>query len=142
MQIAFIALCLVGGWIFWRRRQVDPMLLGFAACVFYFAPAFPGGMDVHQRLFAYSSPIAPETYGVMIVVVGTTIATAWLVDRVPLRCDVALRVRHVPQVLLGLTLCAFVISTSTVGLACFCDKPVLLGGIDGWYYVAAYCAPL
>jgi hypothetical protein len=74
MQIAFIALCLVGAWVFWRRRRIDPMLLGFASCVFYFAPALAGRID--KPLMGYSAIIAPDVYGVMIIVMLATIATA------------------------------------------------------------------
>jgi hypothetical protein len=140
MQIAFIALCLVGAWVFWRRRRIDPMLLGFASCVFYFAPALAGRID--KPLMGYSAIIAPDVYGVMIIVMLATIATAVLVDRVPVAGAVPLRVRHVPHVLLGITLCATMVSIFTIGWAYFCEKPEMMGSIDRWYYVAAYCAPL
>jgi hypothetical protein len=142
MWYAFLAVHFLGGWVFWRRRRIDPMLLGFVACVFYFAPALAGRLDIDQELIAYSAAVAPGTYGVMIVVLLAPIVAAGLVDRVPLTALPPLRVRYVPHVLLGMTLGAATVSALTIGQAYFCEKPVLLGSIDRWYYVAAYCAPL
>jgi hypothetical protein len=142
MQIAFIAACLLGSWLFWRRRRIDPMLLGFVSCLFYFAPALPGRIDINQNFFVYSSAVAPDVYGVLIIVVLTTIAVAWFVDRIPVRAVLSLRVRHVPHVLLAMTVCAAIVSAFTVGRAYFCAKPAMMPSIDHWYYIAAYCAPL
>jgi hypothetical protein len=68
MQGAFIATCLLGSWVFWRRRRIDPVLLGFVSCLFYFAPALPGRIDVRQNFFVCGAAVAPETYGVLIIV--------------------------------------------------------------------------
>jgi hypothetical protein len=142
MHIAFIAACLLGIWVFWRRRRVDPMLLGFVSCLFYFAPALTGHIQIRQNYVVYSSDVTPDVYGILIIVVLTTIAAAWFVDRIPAGAAPALRLRYVPHVLLGMAVCAATISAFTVGRAYFCFKPAMMLSIDRWYYVAAYCAPL
>ena len=141
MQIAFIAVCLVGTWVFWRRKRIDPMLVGFLACLFYFAPALTGRIEFQENTI-YRADVAPGAYGVLIIVVLVVIAATWLVDRVPGGSVLALRTRCVPQVLLGMTVCAAVISAFTVGRAYFCVKPLMMLSIDRWYYLAAHCAPL
>jgi hypothetical protein len=136
----FIAACLLGAWAFWRRRRIDPFLLGFAACLFYFAPGLIGRIDVGY--IPYHADIAPQAYGVMTVVVLITTAAAWCIDRVPIGTPLAVRVRYVPHVLLAITLGAATVSVFTVGQAYFCDKAAMLPSIDRWYYIAAYVAPL
>jgi hypothetical protein len=142
MQIAFIAVCLVAAWIFWRRKRVDPMLLGFVACSFYFAPALSGRIEFGEMNNVYIADVASGAYSVLIVVMLVMIGAIWLVDRTPACPALTLPIRYVPHVLLVMTLCAAVISAFTVGWAYFCVKQAMMLSIDHWYYIAAYCAPL
>ncbi len=142
MPIAFIAVCLVATWMFWRRKRIDPMLLGFVGCMFYFAPALSGHIEFRETNTVYIADVASGAYGVLIVVILVMIAAAWLVDRIAAGPALTLRTRYVPHVLLGMTLCAAVISAFTVGGAYFCVKQAMLLSIDHWYYIAAYSAPL
>lgn len=60
MQGAFIATCLLGSWVFWRRRRIDPMLLGFVGCLFYFAPRCPAGSTSGRTSSSTALPSHPR----------------------------------------------------------------------------------
>jgi hypothetical protein len=138
MHASFVIVCAACAWLFWRRKRIDPMLLGFIACLYYFAPGLIGRVPA----IPYSLEVVPGAHGVMLVVVLITTAAAWCVDRVPAGVPVSLPVRGVPQALLAIALGAAAVSTFTIGRGYFCEKPIMMASIDRWYYVAAYAASL
>lgn len=142
MQLVFIAACIGAALLFWHRKKIDPMLLGFAACLVYFSPGLRGRIELNSPGLIYDASIEMGAYWVMVVVVVITTAAAWCVDQIPSTARVIFPTRYVPHVLLTIAAAAGAVSLFTVGRAYFCDKAQLLPSLDRWYYLSAYALPL
>jgi hypothetical protein len=148
LEIAYLAMVMVGVVFFYRRRRSDALLVGFVASCLYFLPGllgeirFPYGGDAGF----YASAIAPGAYGVMLLAVGTLITVTFGYDRFFGRTGRApvlpLYDQVLPEALLAITVVGFAASIDTVGKGYLCiEKQDMLEHINGWYYIASYAAP-
>lgn len=145
--LVFFCVVIVCGIYFFRRKNIDALLLGFVSSLTYFMPGFIGEINFSygSDLGDYASTIVPKTYIVMIVVllVLTTVTVAY--DRISLKDGVRFNVfsQRLPEAFLTITLIGMAVSICTIGKGYLCiEKQDVLERIDVWYYVAAYSAPL
>jgi hypothetical protein len=128
----------------WRRR-IDPLALGFGASLIYFIPGLVGATSFAvDRATTYTASIAPGATGIMAMVLASTICASVLVDRLSPVARIRVSFGNLlPPVFLAIVSAGAAISITSVGAYYFCtDKAVMLGRIDGWYYLAAYALPL
>lgn len=146
-HLVFIAASIACVGFFARRRKVDPLLLGMLASLIYFSPGLIGEISFAYGASAgtYTSTIMPGTYIIMLIILGSITFAAALLDRLnsPRTSVIHPDLPFLSHILAGLALVGLIISISTVGKGYLCtEKSDVLARIDGWYYIAAYAAPL
>lgn len=146
-QIFFIATSFFCVLFFALRRKVDPLLVGLLASLIYFSPGLVGEISFSYGAPAgvYRSVILPDVYIVMLIVLGALTFFAALLDRFSIEQYSAIEVKlpFLSHILAGLALVGLIVSMTTVGKGYLCtEKNDVLARIDGWYYIAAYAAPL
>lgn len=146
-QILFIGVSCFCALIFSLRKRIDPLLVGFLSSLIYFSPTLFGRISFAYGAPAgdYSSVIVPGAYLSMLIVLLSLTLVALVYDRIPLLRESAVRIATplLAHVLLAISLIGFFVSINTVGVGYLCvEKSDVLARIDGWYYIAAYGAPL
>jgi hypothetical protein len=146
-HLVFIAANIACVGFFAVRKKVDPLLVGLLASLIYFSPGLIGEISFSYGAPAgtYRSTIMPGSYIAMLIVLGSITFAAALFDRcnVPKNSTIHVNLPFLSHILAGLALVSLIISVSTVGKGYLCtEKTDVLARIDGWYYIAAYAAPL
>jgi small basic protein len=138
MQIVFITVAIVGLFFFlFAKRQFDFFSIGFFSACIYFLPGFFGYALMPIASIFIPVELVPETYLVMIVVLGAILLLAIVLDStVKTYCpNVTIRGSEGSAVwALVIALFGFIMSVITTGdMLLSSDKSIMMEQMNRWY---------